>query len=154
MDAGSVGGVRATRGGRCCVLALVVLASVAGGCVAPAYSPCPLDLPVPLDDDAFARCREVLLRDYGALTVVDRDAFRLQTDWQPTADPPGERRASVFRDAAAGAALAIVVETRRLAVPLIGPPRWTVPRGDAAAERQLADRLRDALMPDAAPPAP
>lgn len=132
------------------LLALLCLA-VAGACAAPGYSPCPLDLPEPLDDRAFARCRDVLLREYGALTVVDRDAFLLQTDWQPTADPPGERRASLFRDAAGRTALAIVVETRRLTVPLIGPPRWTDPRGDPAAERALAEQLHDALTQDGLP---
>lgn len=114
-------------------------------CAAPAYTPCPLDLDQPLPPDAFLRCREVLLRRYDALTESDAEAFRLQTAWSPSQDPPGERRASVYLDAAVADSLAVVVELRYVRLPWFGLPGWTSPRGDAAAERELAEELRAAL---------
>src|SRR5688572_10574969 len=75
-----------------------VLAVAFAACAAPPYEPCPVELTEPLPADAFARCRELLVREYGALVEVDQAAFRLQTCWLPIADPPGERRATVFLD--------------------------------------------------------
>ena len=50
---------------------VVCLAAAAlAACAAPAYSPCPLDLGHALPADAFARCRDVLLRRYDALTAA------------------------------------------------------------------------------------
>lgn len=126
---------------------VVCLAAAAlAACAAPAYSPCPLDLGHALPADAFARCRDVLLRRYDALTESDPQSFRLQTDWAPSQDPPGERRASVYLDPVVDDSLAVVVELRYLRLPSwFGLPGWTSPRGDAAAERELVEELRAAL---------
>jgi hypothetical protein len=132
-------------------LAALALAFVVAACATPAYSPYPLDLSHQLPADAFLRCREVLLNHYGALSQSDQQAFRLETAWQPISDPPGERRASVFRDQQRANSLAVVVELRRLSVPLIGAPYWTTPRGDDMSERQLAEWLRESLRDLAVP---
>lgn len=126
-------------------VALLATLAVAAACAAPGYSPFPLDLEHRLPADAFDRCRDVLLRRFVTLTRTDRQGFLIQTAWAPSQDPPGERRASVFLDPAVSDSLAVVVELRRLRVPLIGMPSWTEPRGDAAAERALAEVLRAAL---------
>lgn len=120
---------------------LLALAS----CATTGYSPYPLDLEHKLPADAFARCREVLLNHYDTIAYSDAQSFRLETEWLPTSDPPGERRATVYRDEARAASLAVVVELRRLTVPLIGMPHWTTSRGDAYSERQLAEWLRESL---------
>ena len=79
--------------------------------------------------------------------------FRVEAPALPRgkfADPQwtatGERRASVYRDPGRGRSLAVVVELRRLSTPILGWPRWTEPRGDAASERVLAAALREALQ--------
>lgn len=125
--------------------AAILLAVTA--CSTPAYAPCPLDLQHALPDDAFARCREVLLANYDYLETADEPGFRLQTAWQPTREPPGERRATIYRESLSPPSLAIVVEQRWLEVPWFGPPGWTSARGDARAERELREQLRDALAP-------
>ena len=125
------------------MLSLSVL--LAAACSSPGYSPFPLDLGDELPEDAFARCREVLLRRYETLTRSDADGFLLQTDWAASQDPPGERRASVFRDPEVDGSLSVVVELRRVKLPMFGLPGWTEPRGDPAAERELAEVLREAL---------
>lgn len=134
---------------------VAAMALVLAACATPGYSPYPLDLPHQLPADAFLRCREVLLNHYGALSQSDAQAFRLETAWQPISDPPGERRASVFRDQQRANSLAVVVELRRLSVPLVGAPYWTTPRGDDTSERQLAEWLRESLrdfeVPDVSP---
>lgn len=124
------------------VAGVAVLAALAAACGTVRYAPCPVATGTVLPADAFARCREVLVRDYGALVECDAAAFRLRSGWAPCQDPPGERRAAVFRDAAG---LAVVVELRWLSVPWFGVPTWTAPRGDAAAERELAERLAAVL---------
>jgi len=143
---------------------LAALSLLVAGCEAPGYSPYPLDFTEELPADAFARCRAVLLSQYGALTQADAAAFRFATAWQPVSDPVGERRALVFRDSTRADSLSIVVELRWLTVPLVGVPHWTTARGDHRAERQLAELLRESLQdPDvqgledlgaAAPPEP
>lgn len=127
---------------RCAAVLLLLLAV---SCSPVGYSPYPLDLAHKLPPDAFARCRAVLLNHYDTLAFSDVESFRLETEWLPIADPPGERRATVYRDVARPASLAVVVELRRLAVPLIGLPHWTTARGDAYSERQLAEWLRESL---------
>ncbi len=123
----------------------------AAGCAAPAYSPCPVQCGSDLPTDAFARCRSVLRQQYGELAVADESHFLIQSAWLPIADPPGERRASVFAESASPGELVVVVELRWLSIPWFGLPSWTDPRGDAAAERALAEALRDALaVPSAA----
>jgi len=121
------------------------LALLLPGCSVPGYSPYPLDLGQKLPSDAFERCRAVLLNRYGTLTYADSEDFRLETAWQPVADPVGERRATVFRDPRIEDSLAIVVELRWLSVPLVGLPHWTTVRGDDRAERELAELLRESL---------
>lgn len=116
----------------------------AGACSGLPYAACPVGLDRALPTDAFARSKRVLMARYGALAVVDPDAFLLQTDWTAVDDPPGERRASVFRD---GEDLAVLVEARSLVEPVFGLPYWGSIRGDHAAERQLAEHLRAALSP-------
>ncbi|HEX6810493.1 MAG TPA: hypothetical protein VF384_02615 [Planctomycetota bacterium] len=115
-------------------------------CAAVAYSPLPVDLGGQLPPDAYGRCKEVL-EGLGALEVDDEKAFLLRTAWYPVDDPLGERRAAVFRDddPFAGPDLAVVVEFRRPSLPLFGLPEWSSPRGDAAAERELVESLRQAL---------
>lgn len=126
--------------------ARTLLAVALAACASPPYAPCPVELEQALPADAFDRCRDVLLREYGAIAEADAAAFRLQTRWQPIADPPGERRATVFLDPDAPVTdLAVVVELRWLSTPWLGVPEWTVARGDAPAERELAGALRDAL---------
>ncbi|MCK5941729.1 MAG: hypothetical protein KAI24_07165 [Planctomycetes bacterium] len=125
-------------------VALAVLLAVAG-CGAVEYRPYPLDLDAPLPADAFARCKDVLLRRCETLTRAEVEPFLLQTAWYASYDPPGERRASVFRDPEVEHGLAVVVELRRLSLPMFGLPGWTEPRGDDAAERELAAALREAL---------
>lgn len=127
-------------------------ACLAAGCNSVAgYSAFPLDLGIALPSDAFSRCRSVLLREFETLSQADAASFRLQTAWQPIADPPGERRATVYRDDSRDDSLAVIVELRRLSVPLIGVPHWTAPRGDGAAERRLAEQLTEALRDPVAP---
>lgn len=125
--------------------ALAFGATLWAGCATEPYSAYPLDLPGGLSTNAFAVCRTVLAAQHGPLVVDDEPAFRLQTGWTACDDVPGERRASVFRSASGG--LGVVVELRRLTEPLLGLPHWTAPRGDAAAERELAELLRAALSP-------
>lgn len=126
--------------------ALVALGLVLAGCAAPPYAPCPVELDQPPPADAFARCREVLLRRYQDLAVADEVGFRLQTEWVPVQDPVGERRATVYREGgAASGGLVVVVELRWLAAPWFGLPNWSQPRGDATAERALAAELQAAL---------
>ncbi len=125
-----------------------LFAAAAGGCAAAAYSPFPVDVPGGVPPQAFATCRDLLLGEFGALVTADESAFLLQTDWVACADLPGERRAAVFRQGVGDtASLGVVVEVRRLSEPLFGLPTWTAPRGDAAAERELAERLRHVLTP-------
>ncbi|MCB9876085.1 MAG: hypothetical protein H6835_00655 [Planctomycetes bacterium] len=114
------------------------------GC-ATSYSPCPLDFEGPLPDDAFERCAAVLRSSYGALTEADAASFRLQTDWVQVEGEASERRASVFRDDARAHSLAVVVERRRLTIPVVGSPHWTTSRGDASAERELVELLHGAI---------
>jgi len=128
------------RGGHA-VLAAALAAALAA-CAGPRYAPCPVELDGPLPPDAFATCQRVLGTRYGVLAVVDPERFLMQSPWVPVGDPPGERRASVFRD---GGGLAVVVELRWLTSPLVGLPGWSPARGDAAAERELAETLRSAL---------
>lgn len=128
-----------------------LLALALPGCASPGYSPYPLDLEHKLPPDAFERCRAVLLHRYGTLTQADERSFRLETAWQPVADPVGERRAAVFRDPDHKDSLAIVVELRRLSVPIVGVPHWTTARGDDQAERELAELLRESLRDPEAP---
>jgi hypothetical protein len=117
-----------------------------GACATPAYAPCPVDA-APLPEDAFARCQATVRRLYGGVAEADAATCRVQSVWTPVADPPGERRATVFRDDAAPDDLAVIVELRWLSVPWLGLPQWTTARGDAAAERELANALREALTP-------
>ncbi len=125
------------------MLALLLVACRSGG-----YAPCPVEVRGGLPADAFARARAVLQQQYGRLAVVDEASFLLQTPWVAVEDPPGERRASVFRDPQApDDDLAVVVELRWVSVPAFGLPDWSPPRGDAAAERELAAVLREALNP-------
>jgi hypothetical protein len=131
--------------------ALAGCATALAGCATTGYSPYPLDLEHKLPPDAFERCRAVLLNRYGTLTQADPIGFRLETGWQPVADPVGERRAAVFRDASHQDSLAVVVELRRLSVPIVGVPHWTAPRGDDQAERELAELLRESLRDPEAP---
>lgn len=142
VDAGSDARAAARRARAVPWLSLALTACVAGG-----YAPCPVELRTGLPADAFARCRSVLLQRYGAIAVVDEASFLLQTPWVPVEDPiGGERRASVFRDrAVVGTALAVVVELRRVTVPPFGLPEWSTPRGDDAAERELAAALQQEL---------
>jgi hypothetical protein len=129
------------------MLAFVCL--FAGACATSAYEPCPVECVQPLPADAFTRCRDLLQRTYGGIAMSDEATFRLQTGWSPIADPPGERRATVFRDTEADNDLAVVVELRWVTVPVFGLPSWTEPRADDAAERELAGALRKALEPTA-----
>lgn len=122
-----------------------LVAVLAAACAVVDYAPCPLDLEGGLPADAFERCRGLLLAEYETLEVSDRDRFLLQTTWLPVRDPPGQRRVSVFRDPEHANALLIVVELRRITIPLVGYPHWTEPRGDGAAERELRDLLRSSL---------
>ncbi|MBX3463857.1 MAG: hypothetical protein KF830_11865 [Planctomycetes bacterium] len=123
-------------------------AVLAAACTTPSYSACPVDLVGGVPAGAFEVCRDALQQRYGPLLVADEVAFLLQTDWVPSPDAPDERRASVFRqEHGATADLAVVVEVRRLGMPLWGLPRWTPARGDAAAERELAGVLRALLNP-------
>jgi len=133
--------------------ASLAAALLLAGCAIDDYSPYPLAVEA-LPRDAFLRCRELLLREYGSLVESDADSFRLQTNWTPIADPPGERRASVFREPDRPGELAVVVELRWLRVPMLGVPHWTAPRGDDAAERELAERLLDALSAGRQPAGP
>jgi hypothetical protein len=124
----------------------VSVAALAAACASGSYSPYPLALDGGLPPDAFARCRELLLVRFGALAVDDEPGFRLQTAWIATANPPGERRATVYRERIADTdELAIVVELRRITVPLVGAPHWTESYGDDAAERALARELEQVL---------
>ncbi len=125
--------------------ACLLMMLLAVSCSPVSYSAYPLDLTHDLPSDAFARCRMVLLNHYETLAFSDAESFRLETDWMPSANPPGERRATVYRDETRASSLAIVVELRRLTVPLIGLPHWTSARGDAHSERQLAEWLRESL---------
>ena len=125
------------------LFALLLL--MVSSCASPGYSPYPLDLEHKLPADAFGRCRSVLLNHFDTIAYSDAEAFRLETEWLPVSDPPGERRATVFRDETMPSSLSVVVELRRLTVPLIGVPHWTTSRGDAYSERQLAERLRESL---------
>ncbi|MFT7535106.1 MAG: hypothetical protein ACI85K_001057 [Hyphomicrobiaceae bacterium] len=126
----------------CCATVLLLLVA---SCSSAGYSPYPLDLEHKLPNDAFARCRAVLLNHYDTIAFSDAENFRLETEWLPISEPPGERRATVYRELALPASLAVVVELRRLTVPLIGVPHWTTARGDNYAERQLAEWLRECL---------
>jgi hypothetical protein len=121
-----------------------VLLLLAGGCASVDYAPCPVEPAAGLPADAFERCRRVLLREFAALVVDDAEAFRLQTAWSSAAEAPIERRATLYRDDDRGG-LWLVVEMRRLTAPWFGLPRWTKPRGDAAAERRLEALLAAAL---------
>lgn len=127
-------------------LAAVLLAAA---CVTAPYEGYPLDLPAALPADAFARCRDVMAREYGGIDVDDPAAFLLRTRWAPVVDPPGERRASLYRGG--DARLVVVVELRRLTEPVFAMPRWTEPRGWDAAERELAEDLREKLFPTVTP---
>ena len=131
---------------RRCRGALLAVALAAVACATGSYSACPVGLDTAPSADAFAVCRDLLGSRFGALVLADAGAFRLQTAWSATPDEAAERRATVFRtDAGHAADLAVVVEVRRLREPLLGLPGWTEPRGDAAAERELAAALRAAL---------
>ena len=113
------------------------------GCETP-YVPQPVHHPRPLAADAFDRVRGLLLDRYGRLTVSDRPAFRLQTDWLPfqRGDLPGHRRATVFCDD--GGQLQVVVEVQFVQVGWSGPYR-TGTIGDSAAEQELAGALERML---------
>ncbi|MGB3969178.1 MAG: hypothetical protein WBO45_20760, partial [Planctomycetota bacterium] len=106
----------------------LAFAALLTACASAPYAPCPVACDQPLPADAFARCRRTLERTYGGLAASDEVGFRLQTVWTPVADPPGERRATVFRADDAPADLAVVVELRWLTVPWFGLPGWTGPR--------------------------
>ena len=140
-------GAAAVRLIRTPLLALTALVSLAACATAP-YSAYPLDLAGGLPADAFATCLTVLQRRYGPVAIADESAFRLQTEWLGIDDPPGERRATVFRDERG---LGVVVELRRPSQPWFGLPSWTEPRGWDEAERELAGWLREALEPPATP---
>ena len=120
----------------------VVLPVIVAGCAGLPYSACPVELQGPMPDDAFAIAKRVVAARFGPLAEVDPEAFRLQSDWLAVDDPPGQRRASVFRD---GEDLAVIVEARSLVEPMFGLPHWGSIRGDAASERELAELLCAAL---------
>lgn len=129
-------------------LGVALFAALGGAaCSSATYSACPILVPNELPEDAFSRCKEILRTRFGGFDVVDEAAFRLQTTWLATRDPPGEARATVFRDATPDRpdGLALVVEVRRLTEPMFGLPGWTAVRGDPAAERELADVLARGL---------
>lgn len=119
-------------------------AATLAACAAGPYSPCHVSVAGGLPASAFGVCQEVLRQHYGPLAIADAARFLLQTDWVAIDEPPGERRASIFRGELPGD-LAVVVEVRRLTEPMLGVPHWTEPRGWDAAERELAGWLRDAL---------
>lgn len=130
---------------RCALLGLLL-----GACASLPYAACPVELEGDLPADAFARCKRLLGTRYGGITIADEAAFLLQTTWTMVAEPQGERRASVFLESGQ---LAVVVESRWLAEPLVGLPRWSSVRGDPFAERELAELLAAELRP-ATEPAP
>ncbi|MCA8951975.1 MAG: hypothetical protein KDE27_20870 [Planctomycetes bacterium] len=115
------------------------------GCRSVAYAPCPVELATSLPADAFERCRGVLAGRFGPIALADPAGFLLETDWILVDEPPGRRRASVFRD---GDGLAVMVEARFLVEPPVGLPYWSSVRGDPRAERELADLLAGALVGD------
>lgn len=127
----------------------VGMALLAAACATTPYEGYPLELSAPLSADAFGKCRDLLARAYGGIDVEDPTAFLLRTRWAPVAELPGEQRASIYR--AGDARLVVVVEVRRLTEPAFAMPRWTEPRGWDAAERRLADELRDRLFPPVTP---
>ncbi len=128
---------------RCALLGLLLAA-----CATLPYAACPVELEGDLPADAFARCKRLLGMRYGGITIADEAAFLLQTTWMAVAEPQGERRASVFLEAGQ---LAVVVESRWLAEPLVGLPRWSSVRGDPFAERELAELLAAELRPSTEP---
>lgn len=138
--------------GRAMSFWMVLLASGgAAACTLAPYAPCPVELDGPLPADAFALCKRVLVARFGPLLTADPQAFLLQTGWTAAADAQGERRAAVFLDQGG---LAVVVESRWLAEPLIGLPHWSAVRGDPVAERELAELLRTELRSAGSPPPP
>lgn len=127
-------------------VAFAALATVSAACGSTPYAACPVPLTAPLPADAFDRCQQVMRQQGGGLVVADASPLRLQTGWAAVDDPPGERRCSVFVDDTVDPpGLAVVVELRWLRESWIGVPGWSEPRGDDAAERQLAAALAEAL---------
>ncbi len=104
-------------------------------------------LPVPIETVAptavaFHACVHELSLQFGRLELVDAEGFRLQTAWAPVAEPSGERRAFVF---VVDGQIAVVVEARWLAAPLLGLPEWSAVELDRVGSQRLATRLAAAL---------
>lgn len=118
---------------------LLVAACAAAG---PVATPVAFDGPLP--DDAFERCRVVLLQRFGAVIDSDPTWFRAETGWIAfRGDPPGERRAFLFLEAGRPA---VLVESRLLSVGLFTGPQWQAATADADAARDLAIALRNVLV--------
>ena len=131
-------------------LALLPALLAAAACKTLPYQPATMTLEA-LPDDAFDRALDVVRAHFRAIEVADRDAFRIQTAWTPhqRGDNPGEMRATVFCE---GRDLAVVVETRWLALDLFGWPRWSAIAGDPFLERELLAALASALNAPEPPP--
>ena len=102
-----------------------------------AYAP----LPLPLEADAFDRVLFAVRQEFPTVTLVDREAFRIQTAWR-TANRyrvAAKSRATLWLDETV--ALRVVVESQFLRPALFGVPQWSSIEGDPALERELIDRV-------------
>lgn len=113
-------------------------AMVLAACHTGPYRPTPVEIAAPMPEDAFARCRALVGARFGAIAFADEERFLLQSGWQPTSEPRGERRVSVFRE---GGGLAVLVEVHEVVESLFSLPEWGPVHGDEAAEHELAAAL-------------
>ena len=126
---------------------LALLLAVLAGCTVP-YEPLRVASPSSLPEDAFDRCRNVLVARFGGVEHCDRQSFAMRTVWAPMPDlqVPGQQRAVVFEERGE---ICILVQARYLSTSLFGPPSWSSPRPAAHLERQLGALLEAALeQPD------
>jgi hypothetical protein len=124
-------------------LPLPAACALLGACATHPYQPLRTKLPA-LPADAWSRVLDATRASYPSLTVVDPEAFRLQSSWVPIEDPEraGEKRATVFVE---GDHLNVVVEKRYLGIDLLGNPSWSSARSDPERERELTEALLAAL---------
>ena len=121
------------------ILALLLTSS---GCTIP---PRPYPTAIPADDHAFTVCAEQLRVRYGRLPVIDRAAFRLQTDWLAVQGRGRvlRQRATLFR--ADDGSVAILIEESVLRSGWSGLPEWSPPRVQPELADELARDLEAAL---------
>ncbi len=112
---------------------------VLGACASP-YQDATLNLPLPLASEAIDQVIAAVRVDYPHLTV-DREAFRIQSSWNPLEDRgvACQRRLTLYLEDPG--VLHCVVEVRYLRASMLSNPSWSASEGHSQWEYELLNRI-------------